>query len=92
MIAGNKWEFLCKQHGKDVKHCWAINYTSLNVKVRIQVLLNHRFYTDRFEIDDHPGLVLPKMIKYLYGILAHAFFHHSKLFNILKEKLKICER
>jgi hypothetical protein len=92
MTSGKEWQFLCIQHGKDPKKCCAIHYVSHNIEVSIKVLLNPLFYPDRFEINDHPAKAFPKMIKYLRRILAQIFFHHSKLFNTLEEKFKICER
>jgi hypothetical protein len=88
MTAKKEWQFLCIQHGKDPKKC----YISHNVGTTIEILLNPLFYPDRFEIGDRPAKAFPKMIKYLYRILAHIFFYHSKLFDSLEEKFKICER
>jgi hypothetical protein len=58
----------------------------------MEVLLNPRFYPDIFKIDTHPAKAFPKIIKYLYRTPAYIFFHHSKLFNSLEDKIKICER
>jgi hypothetical protein len=92
MKAGKDWQFLYTQHGKDTKNCCAIDYVSHNVEPTITLLLNPLYYPDRFEINDHPAKAFPKIIKYLYGTLAHIFFHHSNLFDSLEEKFKICER
>jgi hypothetical protein len=89
MTAGKDWEFLCVQHGKDMKKCCAIDYVSHNIETSMKILLNPSFYPDRFEIDDRPAKALPKMIKYFYRTLAHIFFYHNNLFNILEENFKI---
>jgi hypothetical protein len=90
MTVGMKWGFLYTKHGEKPKKCDVIDYIPYNVNTSIVVLLNLRFYSDRLEIDDHPAKSFPKMIKYLYRTRAHIFFYHRKLFNTLKEKLKIC--
>jgi hypothetical protein len=77
---------------QDVKHYCAIDYTSHNVKMTRQVLPNPILYADRLEICDNPPKAFSKMEKYFYRILAHIFFYHSNLFNILEEKFKIYER
>jgi hypothetical protein len=92
MTAGKDWQFLCIQHGKETKKCCTIDYVTHNVEATITLLLNPCFNPDRFEIDDCPTKAFPKMIKYLYRTtLAHIFFHHSNLFDLLEEKFKICE-
>jgi hypothetical protein len=48
MAVGKEQEFLCTQHGEDVK-------------ASILVLLNLRFYPDRVETDDHPTKIFPKI-------------------------------
>jgi hypothetical protein len=88
MTAGNDWQFLCTQHGKETKKCCAIDYVSHNIESTISILLNPSFFPDRFEIGDRPAKTFPKMIKYLYRTLAHIFFHHRNLFNTLEEKCK----
>jgi predicted transcriptional regulator len=92
MTAGKDWQFLYTIHGKDTKNCCTIDYISHNVNSTITLLLIPSFHPDRFEINEHPAKAFPKMIKYLYRILAHIFFHHSNLFNSLDEKFKISER
>jgi hypothetical protein len=66
-------------------------YISHNVPASIQVLLNLLYYPDRFEIGDYTAKTFPKMIKYLYRILAHIYFYHKFFFNKLEEKIKIYE-
>jgi hypothetical protein len=80
MSSEKEWGFLCTQHGKQVKHCCAFDYTSPNVKATVLVLLNPLFYPDRLQICDHPVKVFPKMIKDFYRILAHIFFSYKNFF------------
>jgi hypothetical protein len=72
---------------EETMDCCAIYYSSPNVGASILVLLNLNFYPDRLEIGGYPAKAFPKMIKYLYRLLVHIFFHHSNLFNT-RRKIK----
>jgi hypothetical protein len=73
MTAGKKLEYLCTQHGKNTKKYCAINYVSHNVNTTIAVLLNPRFYLNRFEIGDNPELAFFKWPSAFTEYCTHIF-------------------
>jgi hypothetical protein len=56
------------------------------------LLTNPTFFPNRDKIGDYSTKAFPKIIRYLYRILAHIYYHHRKLFDSLKYRYRIAER
>jgi hypothetical protein len=79
MTAGKNWEYKCMSHGKHNFNCCAIDHYTHTLDTAIPLLTHPDFYPDRDKISDHSASALIKMVRYLYRMLAHIHFHHTKL-------------
>jgi hypothetical protein len=92
MTAGPDWEYKCMNNGKHIFNCCAIDYCIHTLDTNSVLLTNPIYFSDRDHIRDPSSLALPKMVRYLYRMLAHIYFHHGKLFDSLEYKYTIAER
>jgi hypothetical protein len=94
MTAGQDWEYKCMNHGnpKSNPNCSAIDYCIHTLDTTMPLLSHPAFYPDRDKISDHSASALIKMVRYLYRILAHIYFHHRKLYDSLEFRYRIDER
>jgi hypothetical protein len=94
MTAGPDWEYKCMNHG-NIKmnfNCCAIDYCTHTLDTTMPLLINPIYFSDRENIRDHSAKALPKMVRYLYRMLAHIYFHHRKLYDSLEFRYRIGER
>jgi hypothetical protein len=94
MTAGTDWDYKCMNHGggKYIFNCCAIDYCTHTLDTAIPLLTHPAFYPGRDKISDHSASALIKMVRYLYRMLAHIYFHHRKLFDSLEYRYRIVER
>jgi hypothetical protein len=53
------------------------------------LLTNPAYFSDRENIRDNSALVFPRMMRYLYRMLTHIYYHHKKLFNSLEDRYRM---
>jgi hypothetical protein len=90
MTAGKNLAYKCMNHGKLDLNCCAIDCLH-TLDTTMVFLTNSAYFSNREHIRDHCALVFPKMMRYLYRILAHIYFHR-KLFDSLQHRFRIVER
>jgi hypothetical protein len=93
MIAGQDLEYKCMNHGniKNLIFC-AIDYCLHTLETTMPFLTNPAYFSDRGNIRDRSALTFPQMVRYLYRMLAHIYYHHKKLFDSLEYRYRIGER
>jgi hypothetical protein len=84
ITAGKDWQFKCMSHSnlKNIT-CTSIDYCAHTLDTSIPFLCNLSYFSDRENIIDHSALLFPKMMRYLYRMLAHIYYHHRKQFDSL---------
>jgi hypothetical protein len=92
ITAGPDWEYICINHGKHNPNCCAIDYCIHTLDTNTSLLTHPAFYPDKNKISDSSALALIKMVRYLYRMLAHIYFHHRKLYDSLEYRYSIGER
>jgi hypothetical protein len=94
ITAGPDWEYKCMSHGggKYIFNCCAIDYCIHTLDTTLPLLTHPAFYPDRNNISNHSASALIKMVRYLYRMLAHIYFHHKKLYDSLEFRYRIGER
>ena len=81
MRATEEWNFLCSAHPKP-KECPAIEYMRHTVDQCTGVLLQGK----------NPSEHLGSILRRLYRILAHLYFHHEDFFTRWEEEHALCAR
>jgi hypothetical protein len=92
MTAGLDWQYKCMNYGKLNLNCCAIDYCLYTLDITIPLLTNPAYFSDRENIRDRSGQVLPKTMIHLYRMLAYIYYHHRKLFDSLQYRYRIAER
>eukprot|EP00742_Colponemidia_sp_Colp-10_P002599 GILJ01002775.1.p1 GENE.GILJ01002775.1~~GILJ01002775.1.p1 ORF type:complete len:254 (-),score=33.38 GILJ01002775.1:675-1436(-) len=91
MVATDSWHFLCAAH-KEPKECCAIDYC-LHTLENTTVLLNNPVaFPCRSSIPHESLFYFPNIVRRLYRIFAHAFFHHREQFDLMESNTHMCER
>jgi hypothetical protein len=83
MRATEEWNFLCSAHPKP-KECSAIDYMKHTVDqcAAMMLLLHTKNAADN----------LPSILRRLYRILAHLYFHHEEFFTRWEEESALCSK
>jgi hypothetical protein len=92
ITAGKDLVFECMNHGNLDLKCCAIDYYLHTLDRNMVLLTNPAYFSDRDNIRDYSAQVFPKMMRYLYRMLAHICYHHKKLFGLLQHRYRIAER
>lgn len=72
--------------------CSAIDYSIHTLDHSIAMLTNSKSFPSRLTIPDPSYKHLTNMIRRLYRILAHAFYHHKSLFMEFEAETRLFER
>ena len=91
MIATEEWHFLCAAHRKP-QECSAFDYMRHTVDGSIALVLSTRNFSDRKKIDPENAKMFVSMLRRLYRIFAHLFFHHRELFLRYEESNNFCQK
>jgi hypothetical protein len=91
ITAGPKCEYVCMNYGggKHNFNCCAIDYCIHTLDTNSVLLTHPAYFSNRDKISGHSASVLIKMVRYLYRMLAHIYFHHRKLFDSLEYGYRI---
>jgi hypothetical protein len=72
--------------------CSSIDYTLHLSDTDMYLLSNSAFFSDRNKIRHYSSSAFVKIVRHLYRILAHIWYHHRKLFDSLEYRYRIAER
>jgi hypothetical protein len=79
-------------HGKQNLNYCSIDYCMHTLDTNMPLLINPNYFSDRDNIRDCSSQTFPKMMRYLYRIPAHIYYHHRKLFDSFQHGYRIAER
>jgi hypothetical protein len=65
-----------------------IDYCVHSLDTTIPLLSNPAYFSDRENIRDNSAKALPAVVRYLYRMLAHIYYHHRKLFDLLEYRYR----
>jgi hypothetical protein len=93
MTAGKDWECKCMNHGSMKNlNCCSLDYCIHTLDTNSVLLTSPIYFSDRHHIRDHSTQAFPAIIRYIYRMLAHIYYHHRKLFDLLEYRYRIGER
>ena len=93
MKATDEWLFLCACH-KTPQECSAMDYSLHTMDGAATVLNSQRYFAERDHIPQEKETfqLFSNMLRRLYRIFAHAYYHHRETFNAFESKRFLCER
>jgi hypothetical protein len=92
MIATNDWEFLCAAHANKPKKCCAIDYILHTLTGFTALLNNNELFPNRLTVTERSAKYFSSIVRRLYRVYAHAYYHHRQQFDRVESKLHVCER
>jgi hypothetical protein len=81
MIASDEWHFLCAPHADKPRDCSAIDYMKHTIDSTTSLLLATK--------DNNPSKNYYSILRRLYRIYGHLYFHHFEVFQ--REKMN-CQK
>jgi len=91
MCATNDWEFLCAAHQEPQK-CCAMDYIMHTLVGFISLLSNPNHFPSRTKISSDGAKFFVSMVRRLYRVFAHAYYHHRASFDKFEAKTHLTER
>eukprot|EP00993_Chasmostoma_nieuportense_P004629 NODE_5287_length_674_cov_20.394881_g5124_i0.p1 GENE.NODE_5287_length_674_cov_20.394881_g5124_i0~~NODE_5287_length_674_cov_20.394881_g5124_i0.p1 ORF type:complete len:212 (+),score=60.06 NODE_5287_length_674_cov_20.394881_g5124_i0:30-665(+) len=93
MKATDEWLFLCACH-KVPQECSAMDYSLHTIDGAATVLNSQRYFADRANIEagKESFQLFSNMLRRLYRIFAHTYYHHREEFEAFENEHFLCER
>ena len=91
MTATDEWHFLCAAHRKP-QDCPAIDYMRHTVDGSVALLLSLRNFPNRTAIPQSNGKIFLSMLRRLYRIFSHLFYHHVEFFERYESEYFFCTK
>ncbi len=91
MIATADWEFLCAAH-KQPKKCSAIDYASHALAGFSSFLSSADMFPNRVSILPGSAKTFTSVVRRLYRIFAHGYYHHRAEFDEFESRTHLAER
>eukprot|EP01132_Coremiostelium_polycephalum_P009389 gene9389-11534_t len=91
MKATDDWLFLCASH-KQTQECSAIDYIIHTLDSTSALLNSDKNFPQRIEISQASVKHFPSIMRRLYRIFAHAYYHHRELYDDFEAKTQLCQR
>lgn len=91
MTATDEWHFLCAAHRKP-QDCPAIDYMRHTVDGSVALLLSLRNFPNRTVIPQSNGKIFLSMLRRLYRIFSHLYYHHLEFFERFESQWFFCTK
>lgn len=91
MCATNDWEFLCAAHAEP-KKCCAMDYVVHTLVGFISLLSNPTHFPSRTKVSADSAKYFSSVVRRLYRVFAHAYYHHKSAFDKFEAKTHLTER
>jgi len=91
MCATKDWEFLCAAH-EEPKKCCAMDYVSHTLVGFVSLLSNPTHFPSRTKVSSESAKYFSSVVRRLYRVPAHAFYHHRASFDKFEAKTHLTER
>ena len=90
MKATDQWLYICACCNR--QECPAIDYMVHNLDYAKRSLLSSESIKDRYKPEPEVRKAIELMIRRLYRILSHAYYHHKDIWAAFEEKTSLTTR
>lgn len=91
-MKANDWIFMCSTHKKGEKECCAIDYMTHNLDYSTSMLLNVKHFSSRVSIPDSAIKNINSLVRRLYRLFSHCYYHHNEIFMEFENEMSLCAR
>ena len=91
MKATDMWIYMNAVSGKPQDSC-AIEYMVHNLDHSASILNDPKNFKSRHTIDDSAQKYISSIVRRLYRIMSHIYFHHREVFDEFEKRTRVCER
>jgi len=91
MTANETWLYMCAAH-KQTKECSAIDYMIHSIDHSTAILQNTANFNSRVTIPASSTKHLLSIVRRLYRLFAHAYYHHKDIFTEFESEMHLCAR
>uniref|UniRef100_A0A6A7GCA3 MOB-like protein phocein isoform X1 n=1 Tax=Hirondellea gigas TaxID=1518452 RepID=A0A6A7GCA3_9CRUS len=90
-MSASKWEFLCAAH-RQPKECCAIDYITHTLNGFTALINNSDTFPSRIRIPKSSCKYFGSIVRRLYRLFAHTYFHHRRIFDDFENQTYLCSR
>ena len=91
MTANETWLYMCAAH-KQTKECSAIDYMIHSIDHSTAILQNSQNFNSRVTIPASSIKHLLSIVRRLYRLFAHTYYHHKEIFLEFESEMHLCAR
>lgn len=91
MKATDDWLYLCASH-KTPQECSAIDYMMHTLDHATSLMQNNKNFNSRVSIPPTSIKYLTSIVRRLYRLFTHTYFHHRELFSEFEKQTHLCHR
>jgi hypothetical protein len=91
MKATDEWLYLCASH-KAPQECSAIDYMIHSLDNSTAIIHNNKNFNSRVSIPAASTKHLLSIVRRLYRLFTHTYFHHMDIFTEFENEMHLCAR
>ena len=91
MKATDEWLYLCASH-KSPQECSAIDYMIHSLDHSTAIVHNTKNFNSRVSIPQTGTKLLLSIVRRLYRLFTHTYFHHKEIFTEFESEMHLCAR
>lgn len=91
MTANETWLYMCAAH-KQTKECSAIDYMIHALDQSTAILQNSNNFPSRVSIPAASNKHMLSIVRRLYRLFAHTYYHHKEIFLEFESEMHLCSR
>mmetsp|Transcript_23498 Transcript_23498/g.41648 ORF Transcript_23498/g.41648 Transcript_23498/m.41648 type:complete len:209 (+) Transcript_23498:479-1105(+) len=91
MKATDDWMYLCATH-KTPQECSAIDYMVHTIDNSTALLQSNKYFSSRVSIPQSSIKCLVSMVRRLYRLFTHSYYHHRDIFMDFERAMHLCAR
>ena len=91
MKATDEWLYLCASH-KNPQECSAIDYMIHSLDHATAIIHNTKNFNSRVSIPPASTKLLLSIVRRLYRLFTHTYFHHKEIFMEFENEMHLCAR
>ena len=91
MMATDMWQYRCACHAK-TQDCCAIDYMIHSLDHATAILQDPKNFKNRIDVQETSAKYLQSIVRRLYRLFSHTFFHHEDIFYKFESERHLCER
>lgn len=93
MKAIDDYIYACVHPPNNIVHeCCAIDYMIHNLDQFTSTLNNSKYFPSRVTINSSAMKHVDSIVRRLYRIYSHTYYHHLEIFNDFEKEMHLCER